>query len=357
MPVQTAYAAEQDVAQEGQRADLSLIDIISKSAEGSDVNFGRAVVRGTSDDQAKLPSASGQAFMGVTEYTTAWSANASDVHLYEENREMNIVSFGRMWAITEQAVVPGDPVFFRHTVGAGGTIIGRFRKDADTATADQIDGASFETTAGAGALAMIQIRGEVPGVAPLTLSETITASGAVSIATQISLIDSTSGAQALTLADGFEGQEKTIKMTVDGGDCVVTPVNLQDGTTITLNGVDDSVSLRFVGGTWMIFANEGCIVDSIVETITAAGAAALSILTLVSLFDTTNGAQTGSLVDGEEGQVKIMKMTVDGATDMVVTPDNLHDGGSLTFADVNDSCELLFVGGTWMVISNNGVAV
>ena len=158
MPVQDAYTAEQEVAHEGQRADLGLIDIISKAAEGSEINFGRAVIRGTSDDQAKLPSATGQAFMGVTEFTTAWAANASDVHLYEENREMNIVTFGRMWVITEEAVVPGDPVFFRHTAGGGGSIIGRFRTDADTASADQIVGATFETTAGAGALAMIKLK-------------------------------------------------------------------------------------------------------------------------------------------------------------------------------------------------------
>jgi len=263
MPVQDAYAAEQDAAQEGQRADLGLIDVISKAAEGSAVDFGRAVIRGTSDDQAKLPSAAGQAFVGVTEYTTAWSANASDIHLYEENREMNIVSFGRMWVITEQAVVPGDDVFYRHTSGGGGTVIGRFRKDADTATADQIDGASFETTAGAGALAMIQIRGEVPGVAPLTLSETITDDGAgvVSLLTQISLFDTTDGAQALTLADGFEGQEKTMKMTVDtGDDSVITPDNLHDGADLTFADVNDSCELRFVGGTWLIISNNGVAV-------------------------------------------------------------------------------------------------
>ena len=357
-PVQTTYSAEHAAAVAGQRSDFGLVDIVSKVAEGSDVNFGLAVVRGTGDKQAKLPSAAGQSFLGVTEYTTAWAANASDIHLYAENREMNILDLGRIYVVTEQAVVPGDPVFFRHTA-PGAEVVGAFRKDADTANADQIQGASFESTTGAGGIAQIQLRGEAPAVAPLTLSETITAAaaGVVSLLTQMTLIDSTLGAQALTLADGFEGQEKTIKMTVDAGDCVVTPANLLDGTTFTLNDADDSISLRFVDGTWMILSNEGVLVDSIVETITAAGATALSLLTALSLFDSTAGAQTGTLADGTEGQLKTLKMTVDGGTDMVLTPANLHDGATLTFADVNDSMVLQFIGGTWLVISNNGVVI
>lgn len=358
-PIQTTYAAKHDVATPGQRADFGLIDINSKAAEGSDINFGLAVVRGTGDDQAILPSATGQGFLGITQYTTAGVANSSDVHLYEENREMNIIDFGRVFAICEDGCVPGDDVFFRHTVGAVGTVVGGLRTDADANKADQIIGGKWETTAAAGGIAMIKLNGVSPATSALTLSETITAAGAgvVSLLTQVTLIDSTLGAQALTLADGFESQTKTIAMTVDGGDCVVTPANLLNGTTFTLNDAGDSITLRFVGGTWMIIANNGVMVDSIVETITAAGATALNLLTALSLFDSTLGAQTGTLADGTEGQLKTMKMTVDGGTDMVVTPANLHDGATLTFADVNDSMVLQFVGGTWLVISNNGVVI
>ena len=66
MPIQTAYTNAHLPAYEGQMADLALSNPISKVAEGSDINFGRAVVRGTADKQAVLPSSTGQAFVGIT---------------------------------------------------------------------------------------------------------------------------------------------------------------------------------------------------------------------------------------------------------------------------------------------------
>ncbi len=161
MPVQTTYEAERPAGFEGQRATLDVVSIISKAAEGSDIAFGRAVVRGTADDQAQLPSIAGEDFLGITEMTTAWSQDENDLHQYDENREMNIMRMGEIWVYTEVAVVPGDPVFFRHTANTAPLdVIGRFRKDADTARADQIPGATFETTAGAGELAKVQLTGQ-----------------------------------------------------------------------------------------------------------------------------------------------------------------------------------------------------
>jgi len=160
-PVQTAYEAEHAPAFEGQRSSLVLTNINSKVAEGNDIAFGRAVVRGTDDNQAQLPSATGEDFMGVTEMTSAWSEREDGEHVYRENQEMNIIDFGDVWVYTEQAVVPGDPVFFRHTAAvAPNDVVGRFRKDADTANADQIPGATFETTAAAGELARIHLTGQ-----------------------------------------------------------------------------------------------------------------------------------------------------------------------------------------------------
>lgn len=156
-PVQTSYAAEHAVAFEGQRADFGLVDVISKVAE-ADLPFGLAAIRGTADNQAILPSATGGSFLGVTEYTTAWAADAADVHQYEQYREANILTFGRVWVICEDGCSPGDAAFFRHTAGAGGTVIGSFRTDADTATADAVPGGTFETTAAAGGLALLKLR-------------------------------------------------------------------------------------------------------------------------------------------------------------------------------------------------------
>lgn len=345
-PVQTTYTAEHIAGFEGQRVDFGLVDIISKAAEDSDINFGRAVVRGTADNQAILPSASGQAFLGVTEYTTAWAANASDVHLYQENREMNILDFGRIFVVCEDGCVPGDDVFFRHTTGTG-TTIGAFRTDADTATADQVSGASWESTTSAGDIGLIKLGNGLPVVAALTLLNTVTAtSGAITLLTQITQFDTTLGASTATLADGFEGQFKTLEMTVDGGDMVITPANLRNGTTLTLNDVGDTFVLRFVDGEWEKYSE---IIVSPAADIIVATSGAITLDTLVSLFDTTAGVSTATLADGAVGQRKILKMKVDGGN-QVVTPANLFDGTTITFDDINDSCELIFEDSTWQVI-------
>lgn len=60
----------------------------------------------------------------------------------------------------------------------------------------------------------------------------------------------TGGAEALTLADGSEGQELTIIMTVDGGAGTVTPANFGNGTTLTFDDAGDNAVLKFVDGNW-----------------------------------------------------------------------------------------------------------
>ena len=83
--------------------------------------------------------------------------------------------------------------------------------------------------------------------------------GAVNLTTLITTV-ATTGADALTLADGTVGQLKIITMITDGGDGTLTPTNLAGGNTITFSDVGDSVLLVFVDGEWQIVANNGCTV-------------------------------------------------------------------------------------------------
>lgn len=88
------------------------------------------------------------------------------------------------------------------------------------------------------------------GVVKYSLTpETRTGAGAVSVTSPITWIVST-GANALTLADGEEGQRKFIIMKTDGGDATLTPTNLGNGTTITFNDAGDSADLLFTNGEW-----------------------------------------------------------------------------------------------------------
>lgn len=87
---------------------------------------------------------------------------------------------------------------------------------------------------------------------PLVMSQTpqtLTGAGAVDITSSITHIV-TNAANALTLADGSEGQEKFIVMKTDVGAGTLTPTSLGNGSTITFDDVGDSAHLLFTNGSW-----------------------------------------------------------------------------------------------------------
>ena len=70
----------------------------------------------------------------------------------------------------------------------------------------------------------------------------------------------TTGADALTLANGSVGQIKIITMIVDGGDGTLTPTTLAGGTTITFNDVGDGVVLVYGTAGWVVVGNNGATI-------------------------------------------------------------------------------------------------
>ena len=86
--------------------------------------------------------------------------------------------------------------------------------------------------------------------------------GAVNITQPVTKFTSTAAGNALTLADGVEGQTKTIVYVAEaaGGDTgVLTPSNLGAGTTITFNAVGDACTLQFLGSDWWAIALRGAV--------------------------------------------------------------------------------------------------
>lgn len=87
--------------------------------------------------------------------------------------------------------------------------------------------------------------------------------GAVNITSLATTFTSTATGNALTLADGAQGQLKTIIYVAEaaGGDTgVLTPTNLGSATTITFNAVGDSVTLQFAGTDWWVVGFRGAVV-------------------------------------------------------------------------------------------------
>lgn len=79
--------------------------------------------------------------------------------------------------------------------------------------------------------------------------QTLTGPGAVDVTSHVTHV-ATTGVDALTLADGLDGQEKYIVMITDGGAGTLTPSNLGNGTTLTFDDVGDSAHLLFTNGAW-----------------------------------------------------------------------------------------------------------
>lgn len=93
-----------------------------------------------------------------------------------------------------------------------------------------------------------------------TSIQSLSGAGAVNITNYITEV-TTTGANALTLADGTNGQFKIIRMVADGGDGTLTPTTKTGYSTITFNDVGDTVILQFRTTTgWWIVSSYGCTV-------------------------------------------------------------------------------------------------
>jgi hypothetical protein len=93
--------------------------------------------------------------------------------------------------------------------------------------------------------------------------QALSGAGAVNITSLATAFTSTGAGNALTLADGAQGQLKTIIYVAEaaGGDTgVLTPTNLGSATTITFNAVGDSVTRQFAGTDWWVVGLRGAAV-------------------------------------------------------------------------------------------------
>ena len=86
--------------------------------------------------------------------------------------------------------------------------------------------------------------------------QALTAAGAVDITSAVTTVAS-SGAIALTLADGAVGQIKVIVFITDGGDATLTPATMNDGTTLTFADAGDAAILMWLATGWQVIGAWG----------------------------------------------------------------------------------------------------
>ena len=94
-------------------------------------------------------------------------------------------------------------------------------------------------------------------------SQSITGDGststAINITTPVTEVNATSAAAPCTLADGANGQIKTIINVSTSGtnNIVITPSNLRGYATITLNAPGETVTCMFKNSNWNVIAGNG----------------------------------------------------------------------------------------------------
>lgn len=101
---------------------------------------------------------------------------------------------------------------------------------------------------------------ELKGILRSSDKQSLSGAGAISVTATVTLL-TTTGANALTLADGIDGQYKIIKLVVDGGDGTLSVTTKTGFSSIVFNDIGDTITLQFHESLgWIIIANNGCTV-------------------------------------------------------------------------------------------------
>ena len=141
------------------------------------------------------------------------------------------------------------------TLGAGADLIGSATSDITINTNKfTVAGATGNTVIG-GTTTLTGVTSASAGVA-FGATENAAANGAWAIPITKGyqgFTTNATGALAATLADGAVGQRIWLVLTLkDTNNCVVTPANLNSGTTITFDTTGDYAELMFVGTGWEV---------------------------------------------------------------------------------------------------------
>ena len=150
MPAQTSYSIRQGKAYAGLIYAQAPHDIVSRAVEtAAGVAFGVAVTRGTDADKQIVPAASAD-FLGITIRSLEKEGGTAGAIQWNAKETAGVMRSGYIWAVCPTGCVPGDAVNY-----ADGT--GVLDSGAAGAGSTSLDGASWETTAVAGELAVVRL--------------------------------------------------------------------------------------------------------------------------------------------------------------------------------------------------------
>lgn len=150
---QTAYKLYQDIGYEGQIADTSVRDIFSRMAE-ADIEFGRALKKGTATGSCLTASASGDTIVGVSVRTQAVENDLTTGEAKYKNKDaVSVMTMGRIYAAPITAVDDGDDVYFVHATGKFSNAAG-----SSSTAGTKIEGWKWRSKATANGIAVLEVR-------------------------------------------------------------------------------------------------------------------------------------------------------------------------------------------------------
>lgn len=156
--IQSTYSQYLTAALPGNFATTTNLDDWVSKITDTVISFGFGVTRGAKDNSVKLPAATGFEFMGIVRRNlNVENSDNVETAASVAGKFSEIITNGYVFVICEDGCSPGDDVYLRHTVN-GALDPGGFRTDADTANADQITSATWETTTAAGEVGIIKLR-------------------------------------------------------------------------------------------------------------------------------------------------------------------------------------------------------
>ena len=172
--------------------------------------------------------------LGVSGVTTLTTTNIDNLTI----QDANITSSSN----SDINITPG---------GTGDVVISALRVNGTTL--DSSESTKITVAEAVDVKGTLFSRGNVFGVQTLTGSGS---TGVINLTDTVTLLVTTGSSQAFSLADGVEGQLKIISMKTDGGSGIVTPANFVNGTTITFDDVEDTVTLLYQSTGWVALARQ-----------------------------------------------------------------------------------------------------
>lgn len=118
---------------------------------------GFVVTLGASQATVTQTNTTTDVFQGVSGAKANVEQAADGTVQYAQEDAVNVVTKGRVYVLVDQTVTPTDTPYVRYTAGAGNSVRGSFRKDADTDKAVVASRCRFLEGATAGGFALLEV--------------------------------------------------------------------------------------------------------------------------------------------------------------------------------------------------------